>query len=175
MVTTALLVAALAAAPAPAAGAETRSADPWAPLRFLVGTWKSEGGGGKPGDAVGGGFTFTLELDGKVAVRRGRAEYAPREGQAKGTVHEDLTVIEPRKNGFEALYWDNEGHRIRYRVRSEAGTVIFESEPGPGPRFRLVYARRGADVVEVAFSIAAPGKEFRPYVTGLARRVPNPL
>jgi hypothetical protein len=90
-------------------------------------------------------------------------------------VHEDLTVVYPKGRGLQALYWDNEGHVIRYLVRNEAGTVIFESEPGPpGQRFRLVYARRGADVVEISFSIAPPGKEFQPYVTGLARRTPNP-
>ena len=167
---------------APAAGsrtadartAESRTVDPWSPLRFLVGTWKSEGGQGKPGEAVGGGFTFEIELDGKVAVRRGRAEYAPRPGESSGVVHEDLTVLQPKGAGFQAWYWDNEGHVIRYAVRSEAGTVIFESEPGPGPRFRLVYARRGADLVEIAFSIAPPGKGFAPYVTGLARRVREP-
>jgi hypothetical protein len=160
----------LAAAPA-AAGA----ADPWAPLRFLVGAWKVESGGGRPGEAVGGGFTFAIDLDGKVAIRRSRSEYAARPGQAKGTVHEDLMVIYPKGNGLQALYWDDEGHVIRYAVRSEAGTLIFESDPGaPGPRFRLVHARRGAEVVEIAFSIAMPGKGFEPYVTGLARRVGDP-
>jgi len=176
----------LAAAPSPAvapppaavpaaAAAPAVPADPWGPLRFLVGTWKTEGGGGKPGDVVGGGFTFSIDLDGKVAVRRSRAEVAAAGGEGKATVHEDLTVISPRGKGLSAWYWDNEGHFIRYAVRSEAGIVIFESEAGvPGPRFRLAYARRGADQVEISFSIAPPGKPFTPYVSGLARRVREP-
>jgi hypothetical protein len=164
----------LAAAPPPGAATAAAPADPWAPLRFLVGTWKTEGGG-KPGDVVGGGFTFSIDLDGKVAIRRGRAEVAPRTADGKGTVHEDLTVISPKGKGLQAWYWDNEGHVIRYAVRSEAGIVIFESEAGvPGPRFRLSYARRGADQVEISFSIAPPGKPFTPYVTGQARRVRDP-
>ncbi len=164
---------ATATAPPPVAAAP--QPDPWVPLRFLVGTWKSEGGGGKPGDVVGGGFTFAIELDGKVAVRRSRSEIAPRTGEARGTVHEDLTVIAPKGKGLQAWTWDNEGHAIRYAVRSEAGIVIFESESGaPGPRFRLAYARRGADQVEISFSIAQPGKPFAPYVSGLARRVRDP-
>lgn len=159
---------------APAAAAPSPKADPWSPLRFLVGTWKAEGGG-KPGDPVGGGFTFAIDLDGKVAVRRSRAEYAPRTAEATGTVHQDLTVVYPKGRGLQALSWDDEGHVIRYAVRSEAGTVIFESEPGqPGPRYRLVYARRGADVVEIARSIAKPGQPFQPHVTGLARRIADP-
>jgi len=164
----------LLAAP-PQATAAAKPADPWAPLRFLVGAWKADPGQGSPGEALGGGFTFAIELDGKVAVRRSRSETAPRPGEGKGTAHEDLTVVYPKGKGLQALFWDNEGHVIRYLVRSEAGTVIFESEPGaPGPRFQLVYARRGADVVEISFSIAPPGKEFQPYVTGLARRVREP-
>jgi len=169
-----LALSILLAAP-PAATPAVKSADPWAAVRFLVGTWKAESGGGKPGEAVGGGFTFAIELDGKVAVRRNRSEFAPRPGEAKGTSHEDLMVLYPKGNGLQALYWDDEGHVVRYAVRSEAGTLIFESDPGaPGPRFRLVYARRGADVVEVSFSIAPRGKGFQPYVTGLARRIGDP-
>jgi hypothetical protein len=169
-----LAVSLLLAAP-PGATSAAKPPDPWAPLRFLVGAWKAESGQGKPGEATGGGFSFAIDLDGKVAVRRSRSEYAPRPGEAKGKVHEDLTVVYPKGKGLQALYWDNEGHVIRYLVRSEAGTLIFESEPGlPGPRFRLVYARRGADLVEVSFSIAPPGRDFQPYVTGLARRVREP-
>lgn len=163
------------APPAPAQAAKAARADPWVPLRFLVGNWRTEAGAGKPGEAVGGGFSFSIELDGKVAVRRSRAEFAPRSPDAAGTVHQDLMVIYPRGSGLHALYWDDEGHVIRYAVRSEAGTVIFESEPGqPGPRFRMVHARRGADVVEIASSMAPPGKGFPPPVIALARRIADP-
>ena len=170
----ALALSLLLAVP-PSATPAAKAADPWSALRFLVGTWRAETGGGKPGEATGGGFTLAIDLGGKVAVRRNRSEFAPRPGEAKGTVHEDLMVIYPKGNGLQALYWDDEGHVIRYAVRSEAGTLIFESDPAaPGPRFRLVHARRGAEVVEISFSIAMPGKGFQPYVTGLARRVGDP-
>jgi hypothetical protein len=160
-----------APAPPPAAAVATpASGDRWAPLRFLSGTWKSEGGGGKPGSVVGGGFTFAIELDGNVAVRRGRSELAPAPGDTARKVHQDLTVVYPKGKGLAAIYWDDEGHVIRYQVRTEAGIVIFESEPGPGPRFRLTYARRGPDLVEIAFGFAPPGKEFQTHVSGLARR-----
>ncbi|MGA8891489.1 MAG: hypothetical protein WB493_07970 [Anaeromyxobacteraceae bacterium] len=163
-----------APAPPPAAAVATPpSGDPWAPLRFLSGAWKAEGGGGKPGAVVGGGFTFAIELDGRVAVRRGSSELAPAPGEAARKVREDLTVIYPKGKGLTALYWDDEGHVIRYAVRTEAGIVIFESEPGPGPRFRLTYARRGPDLVEIAFSIAPPGKPFETHVAGLVRREPG--
>jgi len=172
-----LLAAPPVATPAkpPAAKQAAKVGDPWAALRFLVGAWKADPGGGKPGEPVGGGFTFSIDLDGKVAVRRGRSEFAPRPGEARGAVREDLTVVYPKGKALQALCWDSQGRVIRYGVRSGAGTVIFESEPGqPGPRSLLVYARRGADEVEVSFAEAPPGKEFQPQVSGLARRIREP-
>lgn len=160
---------------APPAATPSKTGDPWAPLRFLVGDWKAGSGGGKPGEAVGGGFTFSIDLDAKVAVRRSRSEFAPRPGEVRGVVHEDLTVVYPKGKALQAICWDSQGRVIRYGVRSGAGTVIFESEPGqPGPRYRLVYARRGADEVEVSFAVAPPGKDYEPHVSGLARRIREP-
>lgn len=171
-----MLPSALLLSVALAAGPSSQPPDPWAGLRFLLGSWTTESGGGEPGQAVSGGFSFGLELDGRVAVRRGRSEYAPRAGATQGTRHEDLTVVFPDGQGLAASYWDSEGHQIRYAVRVEEGRVVFESAPGaPGPRFRLAYVRRGPDVVEVTFSIAPPGGEFRDHVSGLARRTGNPL
>ena len=143
--------------------------DPFAGLAFLVGEWTATGGG-KPGEAVRGGFTLRPELGGAVLVRRNRAEYDPRPGQARGEVHEDLMVIHPEGGALKATYFDNEGHVIRYAVTAEPGRATFESEPGPGPRFRLVYQRAGEDQVSIAFLVAAPGKEFQPHATGSARR-----
>ncbi len=146
------------------------SPDPFAGLAFLVGEWTATGGGGKPGEGVQGGFTIRPDLGGAVLVRRNRAEYAPRPGQARGEVHEDLMVIHPEGGALKATYFDNEGHVIRYAVTAEGGRAVFESEPGPGPRFRLVYQRTGGNEVSITFLIAPPGKEFQAYVSGTARR-----
>ncbi len=148
-------------------------ADPFAGLAFLVGEWTAAAGGGKPGEVAGGGFSLERELGGAVLVRRNRAEYAPLPGQPRGAAHDDLMVIYPEGGGLRAVYFDNEGHVVRYAVTAEDGRVTFESEPGPGPRFRLVYQRRGEDEVSIAFLVAAPGRDFRTHVSGSARRRPR--
>ncbi len=149
-------------------------ADPWQDLRFLVGTWEADAA---PGGPTSGSFRFDVELDGHVAVRRGRAVVPP-SAVAPGApaVHEDLTVFHPAADGIVASFWDNEGHVIRYRVRASPDGVVQESEAGSGgPRFRLTYRRLAPDRLEVVFAVAPPGGEFREHVKGTARRVSAPV
>jgi len=145
-------------------------ADPFDGLAFLVGEWAASAGGGQPGQARAGSFSFARELAGKVLLRRNHAEYAPKPGQADGVVHDDLMVVYAAPPGLRAVYFDNEGHVIHYLVAVAPGRVTLESDPGPGPRFKLVYERRGADEVVATFSIAPPGKPYQVYVSGSARR-----
>ncbi len=79
-------------------------------------------------------------------------------------------VVYPEGGGLRAAYFDGEGHVIRYAVTTEPGRATFESEPGPGPRFRLVYQKSAGAEVSITFLIAPPGKDFQIYVTGRARR-----
>ncbi len=162
MLAPALLTALVLVAPPPP--------DPLAPVEFLLGEWAGEGGG-KPGQATSATSTFRRDLGGRVAVRRSRSEYAPRAGEAAGAAHEDLLVVHPSAGGLRAVYFDDEGHVIEYAVTAEPGRATFESVPaGPGPRFRLAYARRADGDVDVTFSIAPPGKPFETYVSGRMRR-----
>ncbi len=149
-------------------------ADPWAPMRFLVGEWSGGKGSGQPGEAVGGATTFGFELGGKVLVRRNRAEYAPKAGATQGAVHEDLLVVyrEPGEEGFRAVYFDNEGHVIHYRVSlPRANAVVFESEGADkGPRFRLTHELAPDGQLVTEFAVAPPGGDFKPSVKGTVRR-----
>jgi hypothetical protein len=45
----------------------------WGPLQSLVGDWIGEGGGG-PGQGAGS-FSFKPDLQGKILLRKNRAEY----------------------------------------------------------------------------------------------------
>ena len=60
-------------------------------LKFLVGEWKGEGGG-KPGQATAGGFSFSFELQGKVLIRRSFSEYAAT-AERPGFRHDDLMIV----------------------------------------------------------------------------------
>ena len=154
----------LAQAPAPAP-------DAFAPLRFLLGTWVGEGGG-QPGHASGEA-SFSLELGGHALVRRSWAEVPASPGRPAFR-HEDRITVYPEAGRLRALYLDNEGHVIHYAVTPTADGVVFLSDPGPGPRFRLVYHRTGAETVSLSFDIAPPGKPdaFTTYLQATTRRKP---
>lgn len=163
-----LLLPLLLAAPL---AAQASAPDPFAPLRFLLGTWAGEGGG-RPGQASGEA-TFSLELGGHALVRRSWAETPAAPGRTASR-HEDLLTVYPGAGGLRALYVDNEGHVIHYVVTAVSDGAVFLSEPGPGPRFRFTYRRAGADTVALAFDIAPPGKPeaFATYLQATTRRKP---
>ncbi len=139
---------------------------PFQPIAFLMGEWIGEGGG-KPGDA-NGSFSFALDLDKKIAVRKNHADL-------QNGVHDDLMIAypDPAGKGLRAIYFDNEGHVINYMVEPIEGGVQFMSEASKTmPRFRLTYKKTGEKTVSIQFEIAPPGKpdSFAPYITAGARR-----
>jgi hypothetical protein len=156
------------------AAAPAAEDDPWAAYRFLIGQWTGEGQG-QPGKAAGR-FSFALDLQGKVLLRKHRADVAAAAGRPAAT-HEDLLVIYRGSDGkrTRAMYFDSEDHVIAYTVSPSADgkSVAFVSDAVPtAPRFRLSYAQSGADTVRIKFEMAPPGQpeNFRTYVEGTARR-----
>lgn len=146
-------------------------ADPFAGLAFLKGTWVGTGSG-DPG-AASGACTFAFDLEGKVMVRHNEARFPAQAGRP-ASHHADLMVIHPEGGALKALYADNEGHVIHYAATPLAqGTgVVFLSEPGPGPRFRLTYRATGATEVLTTFEVAPPDRPeaFAKYLEGTSKR-----
>ncbi len=139
----------------------------WDSLHFLEGEWIGEGGG-RPGESSGGGFSFRRELDGRILVRRNRAEYAATR-ERPASVHEDLMVIYP--GGRRAVYFDSEGHVINYKIEADGKSAVFRSEDSAQePRYRLTYHGTGTDTVSILFEIAPPGQPFQKYIEAKARR-----
>ena len=147
----------------PALLMQATAADPMSAMRFLQGEWGSGEGGGVPGKADAGACSFTPDLDGKLLVRRSFADY-PASGGRPALHHEDRMVIYAENGALKADYWDSEGHVIHYGVETAGDTAIFTSLPAPGPRFRLTYRKRSAVSLDLTFEIAAPGKDFAPYL-----------
>jgi len=116
----------------------------WKPIEFLFGDWTATGGGAgtEANHSNGAGeFSFHPELNGQIVTRKNFAEY--KNGEPR---HDDLMIIyaETGQNTMRAIYFDSEGHTIRYIVKSpSANVVVFESEPAPGPTYKLVYELHG--------------------------------
>ena len=144
----------------------TRS-DPWEPLRFLIGSWEAKTQGGLAGASGTGAYTFRLELRDHVLARhsstsdcKGPADY--------NCEHGDLLYIYPGAPGkpLEAMYFDNEGHVIRYEVASPAPQrAVFTAYPSQaGPQYRLIYQLNGK-LMEGKFQIRMPGQaDFQSYL-----------
>ena len=148
-----------------------RAADPLKALEWLQGEWTGEGGG-DPGQGKGG-FSFRLDLDRHVLVRKNFSDY-PATKDRPAAHHEDLMIVHPDAGGkLAAIYFDNEGHVIRYQVTASERSATFLSDAlAATPRYRLTYTMTASDTVNIRFEIAPPGKpeEFKTYLTAGARR-----
>jgi hypothetical protein len=112
------LLIAIALLPAWALSAQPPpNADPWAGLRFLLGTWEATTTGGMAQAKSSGSYAFQLELRDHVMARHfisGDCK-APDEFDCQ---HTDLLYVYPAADGqaWQAIYFDNEGHVIHYNV-----------------------------------------------------------
>jgi hypothetical protein len=122
-----------------------QTADPWKQLDFLLGKWAGAASADQtPHGAGEGDYSFDPELNRKIIVRRNAAHYT------SGVTHDDLMIIylDPPTAPPRAIYFDTEGHVIRYTLSFPgANRVVFESDPGqPGPPYRLTYWLEGSSL-----------------------------
>ena len=142
---------------------------PWKKLEFLLGKWAgSAGEKDTPLGAGQGGFSFDLELNQKIIVRRNHAGYT------SGVQHDDLMVIylDAPDNTPRAIYFDTEGHTIRYNLTfPTSNKVVFESDGAsqPGPRYRLSYWLDGR-ALDGKFEVAPPGSEYTTYLSWTSKK-----
>ena len=130
----------------------------WKQLQFLLGTWEADVVGSNSVKSAGT-YTFQPELQGTVLARHSSQD------SCKGPAtfdcdHHDLLYIFhlATGDGLQAIYFDNEGHVIHYVVTTPTPTtVVFQSEPAPGPQFRLTYQLVG-NVLHGKFEVAGPGQ-----------------
>jgi len=147
---------------------ERAQSTPWEKLEFLLGNWA--GSAGQTDTQLGageGGFSFDLELNRKIIVRHNHAGYA------SGAQHDDLMVIylDAPDDTPRAIYFDSEGHIIRYNLTFPTPiTAIFESDgTQPGPRYRLSYWLNGR-ALDGKFEVAPPGSEYKTYLSWTSKK-----
>lgn len=142
------------------------NADPWAGLRFLIGSWEAKTTGGVAQAQASAGYAFRLELRDHVLARHTRsgACSAPDDFDCQ---HSDLLYIYPGNgSALQAIYFDNEGHVIRFDLSMpKPNSVIFLSDAAqPGPQYRLSYDLLEG-VMSGKFEIKMPGQaDFTSYL-----------
>jgi hypothetical protein len=144
----------------------------WSPFQFLLGEWVGEGSG-DPGQGTGG-FSFALELQNTILVRKNYADY-PATKDRPAFSHNDLMIVCREGESFRAVYFDNEQHVINYTVSfsKDSSAFVFTSDVKSGtPRFRLTNTKQGTDSMMITFEIAPPGQPeaFNRYIDAVARR-----
>lgn len=150
-----------------------QKSDPWAGLRFLVGTWEAKTTGGNAQAQGTGTYSFGLELKDHVLARHSGYE-ACKGPEDFNCQHGDLLYIyaDGPEQGLRAIYFDNEGHVIHYSVAlPKPGTAVLLSDPArPGPQFRLTYELSG-DQMAGKFQMKMPGQaDFASYLEWSGRR-----
>jgi hypothetical protein len=153
------------------AGQQTRS--PWEKWNHLIGEWVGEGGG-QPGQNEGT-FSFQTDLNGKILVRKNHTVF-PATANTPAKVHDDLLIVYPDITGSnqEAIYFDNEGNTIKYKVSFKENAVLMTSDATANvPGFRLSYVTIDSKTVNITFEMATPQapEEFKMYLSGKAFKV----
>jgi hypothetical protein len=153
---------------------QSTPASNWDAWKFIQGKWVGEGTSDQ-GQGTGY-FTFDLDLQGKVLVRRNHSEY-PATKERPTYIHEDLMIvfIDLATKLPRAFYTDSEGHVINYGVTlsSDGKKISFLSDiQAASPRYRLTYVRTQPDHMTVTLEMAKPGKpdDFQKIVEGAVRK-----
>ena len=144
---------------------------PWNNWSWLTGDWKGEGSG-QPGQG-GGTFSFQLDLDGKIMVRKSHSEY-PANANQPAAIHNDLMIVSLDFGGnpTKAIYFDNEGHTINYTITYAPKTIVLLSDKIPNvPVFRLTYSLLDDQKVNTKFEMSQDGEKFMTYIEGKSIKV----
>jgi hypothetical protein len=147
-----------------------QTGDTWNKWSWLTGDWIGEGSG-QPGQG-GGTFSFRLDLDKKILVRKSHSEYPASDNKPK-VIHDDLMIIYPDFTGnpSKAIYFDNEGHTINYSIAYSDKSIVLTSEKAPNvPIFRLTYTLLENNSVNTKFEMSQDGVKFMVYIEGKSKK-----
>jgi hypothetical protein len=165
-------VAAQDAAPPAAA-----KADPWQPVRVLLGAWEGDSQG-QPG-AGKCERAYRLTLKDRFIQVNSKSTYPPQEKNPKGEIHEDVGFMSYDEAAQKLVLrqFHVEGfvnHYVLDSIASDGRTLVFtttsiENIPA-GWRGRETYRIVSDDEFVETFALAEPGKEFTTYSETRFRR-----
>jgi hypothetical protein len=121
------------------------------------------------------GIIFLASGSEKVLVRKNHTVF-PETEKSAAKVHDDLLYVYPvsREGNQEAIYFDNEGNTIKYKVSFTEGSIVMTSEKSTtSPRFRLSYIKIDDKSIKISFEMATPDapESFRTYLSGNAYKI----
>jgi hypothetical protein len=140
--------------------------DPFAGLKFLLGTWEAKTAAtGSAAATVLGTYTFQTDLGGTVITRTGSLDSCKGPASFDCQHHDSLTIYRDMGDPvLHALYADNEGHVLHYNISTPDATTVVFLTTAPGPKFRLTYHLEGG-VMSGKFQMEPPGAtEFKSYL-----------
>lgn len=157
------------------APAEGPTADKWAPLRSLLGTWEGTTKG-QPGDGRVR-RQYRLVLRDQFIEVRNTSSYPPQERNPNGEEHEDVGYIsyDRSRRTFVLRQFHVEGFVNTYVTEPNSTTpLVFTSEGleniPSGWRARETHRLISDDELVEMFELAEPGKEFTPYSEARLKR-----
>jgi hypothetical protein len=142
----------------------------WNKFNWLIGEWFGVGSG-QPGEGSGT-FSFNLDLDKNILVRKSHSEY-PATAKKPKIIHDDLMIVYPASNGssFKANYFDNESHVINYIITFTHNSIILLSDKTTdAPVFRLTYTLLEKNIVGTKFEMSKDGQVFTTYIEGKSKK-----
>jgi hypothetical protein len=151
----------------PCFGQQSSTWDKW---DWLTGDWIGEGSG-QP-EQGGGTFSFKLDLDKKILIRKSHSEYPQAENKPT-IIHEDLMIVyvDPTGNQSKAIYFDNEGHIINYTIIYFDKSITLTSDKILNvPIFRLTYTLLDKETVNTKFEMSQDGERFTTYIEGKSKK-----
>jgi hypothetical protein len=165
-----LFCALLACAAFAASAQDAARADPWQPVRFMLGRWE----GTVQGEAGNGTVTRSYEfvLGGKFIEERNVSTYPAQAKNRKGEVHEHRSFFsyDRKRQVLMLRQFHQEGfvNLFSFRAGESTGTlVVFESEGfenfDNSWKARETYEIYSSDEFVETFELAQPGKPFEIY------------
>jgi hypothetical protein len=151
--------------------------DRFAPLRFLVGTWRGDQAG-KPGQGTAE-RTYEFILNDRFLQETNTSAYPPQEKNRIGEVHHHMSVIsyDATRNRFVFRQFHTEGFVNTYvqEPGHDEKTIVFVSESieniPAGWRARETYTVLNRDEFSERFDLAEPGRDFELYSEAHLKRV----